>query len=110
MPKDEDQKIQEAVVRAEFAQQAAMNALTTTQVIGTILNSVLAMLQAKAILTRPDLERIFFESAASIDVMEPSNNSERTAQEQMRAIIVHVAKSFHIEIPPPGQTGMARKQ
>lgn len=109
MPKKRDRKSDEAVARAEFAQQAALNAATTAQTIGTILKSVLAMLQAKAILAPGDLKKIFSGAAASIDDMQPSNDNERTAQEHMRAIVVHIAKSFHIEIPPPGQTGMIRK-
>ena len=49
MPKDRDRKIEEAIVRAESAQQAALNALTMAQVLGSILESTLAMLQAKEV-------------------------------------------------------------
>jgi hypothetical protein len=38
-----------------------------------------------------------------------SNENERGAQQAMRATVVHIAKRFRIEIPPPGQTGMPRK-
>ena len=106
MPKDRDRKIQEALDRAAFAQQAALTALSSAQAIGTILESVLATLQAKAILGPDDLKRAFFGAAAAVDELKPSNNIERGAQEHMRAIVVRVAESLRIEIPPPGQTGV----
>ena len=104
MPKDRDRKIEEAIVRAESAQQAALNALTMAQVLGSILESTLAMLQAKEVVAP-----VFFGTAAAIDELKPSNENERGAQQAMRATVVHIAKRFRIEIPPPGQTGMPRK-
>jgi len=109
MPKDRDRKIEEAIVRAESAQQAALNALTIAQVLGSILESTLAMLQAKEVVAPDDLRQIFFGAAAAIDELKPSNENERGAQQAMRATVVHIAKRFRIEIPPPGQTGMPRK-
>ena len=109
MPKDRDRKIEEAIVRAESAQQAALNALTMAQVLGSILESTLAMLQAKEVVAPDDLRQIFFGAAAAIDELKPSNENERGAQQAMRATVVHIAKRFRIEIPPPGQTGMPRK-
>jgi enolase len=44
-----------------------------------------------------------------IDELKPSNENERGAQQAMRGTVVHIAKRFRIEIPPPGQTGMPRK-
>lgn len=102
MPKDRDRKIQEALDRAEFAQQAALNSLTTAQVLGSILELVIATLRAKAILTPEDLRQIFFGAAAEVDVLQPSNDHQRGAQEHMRQIVVNIAKSFHVEVPPPG--------
>jgi hypothetical protein len=55
MPKDRDRKIEEAIVRAESAQQAALNALTVAQVLGSILESTLAMLQTKEVAAPDDL-------------------------------------------------------
>ena len=54
MPKDRDRKIEEAIVRAESAQQAALNALTMAQVLGSILELTLAMLQAKEVVAPDD--------------------------------------------------------
>ena len=59
MPKDRDRKIEEAIVRAESAQQAALNALTMAQVLGSVLESTLAMLQAKEVVAPDDLRQIF---------------------------------------------------
>jgi hypothetical protein len=73
MPKDRDRKIEEAIVRAESAQQAALNALTMAQVLGSILESALAMLQAKEVVAPDDLRQIFFGGAAAIDELKPSN-------------------------------------
>ena len=106
---DRDRKIEEAIVRAESAQQAALNALTIAQVLGSILESTLAMLQAKEVVAPDDLRQIFFGAAAAIDELKPSNENERGAQQAMRVTVVHIAKRFRIEIPPPGQTGMPRK-
>ena len=80
MPKDRDRKIEEAIVRAESAQQAALNALTMAQVLGSILESTLAMLQAKEVVAPDDLRQIFFGAAAAIDELKPSNENERGAQ------------------------------
>jgi hypothetical protein len=109
MAKDRDRKIEEALARAEAAQRLALNASTTTQALGAILESTLAMLHAKNTLAQDDLRQVFFGAAASIDQMTPSNDLERGAQEHMRMIVVAVAKSHGIEIPPPGQTGMPRR-
>lgn len=109
MPKDRDRKIEEAIVRAESAQQAALNALTMAQVLGSILESTLAMLQAKEVLALNDLRQIFFGAAAAIDELKPSNENEHGAQQAMRATVTHIATRFRIEIPPPGQTGMPRR-
>ena len=109
MPKDKDRKIEEAVVRAESAQQAALNALTMAQVLGSILESTLAMLQAKEVVAPNDLRQIFFGAAAMIDELKPSNGNEHGAQQAMRATVAHIAKRFRIEIPPPGDTGMPRQ-
>ena len=109
MPKDRDRKIEEAIVRAESAQQAALNALTMAQVLGSVLESTLAMLQAKEVVAPDDLRQIFLGAAAAIDELKPSNENERGAQQAMRATVVHIAKRFRIEIPPSGQTGMPRK-
>ena len=79
------------------------------QVLGSILESTLAMLQAKEVVAPDDLRQIFFGAAAAIDELKPSNENERGAQQAMRATVVHIAKRFRIEIPPPGQTGMPRK-
>jgi len=109
MPKDRDRKIQEAIERAKFAQQAALTALTTAQALGTILESVLATLHAKTIIPPDDLKRVFLGAAAAVDDLKPSNDVERGAQEHMRQVVAQIAMSLHIEIPPPGQTGMPRK-
>ncbi|MGA9440908.1 MAG: hypothetical protein WBV76_22370, partial [Pseudolabrys sp.] len=92
MPKDRDRKIEEAIVRAESAQQAALNALTMAQVLGSILESTLAILQAKEVVAPDDLRQIFFGAAAAIDELKPSNENERGAQQAMRATVVHIAK------------------
>ena len=103
MPKDKDRKIEEAIVRAKSAQQAALNALTVAQVLGSILKSTLAMLQAKEVVAPNDLRQIFFGAAAM-----SSNGNEHGAQQAMRATVAHIAKRFRI-IPPPGDTGMPRQ-
>jgi hypothetical protein len=53
---------------------------------------------------------VFFVAAAMVDAIEVNSDLERNAQAAVRATICGVAGNAGIEIPPPGETGVLRKQ
>jgi hypothetical protein len=95
--------------RVNIAMAAATNAMTTANAFGALFQALIGTLRDNNILSQSKVGIVFRGAAAQIDAMQPQTDLQRTAQQQMREMVAHVARGSGIEIPPPGQTGMPRK-
>jgi hypothetical protein len=91
MPKDRDRKIEEAIVRAESAQQAALNALTMAQVLGSILESTLGLVVKIAPQTSQFKQRHLFSAAAALSAATAALATAATAAVALTATATSAA-------------------
>jgi hypothetical protein len=103
-------KVEEALARAKAAQELSAGVMTLVKAYGMMFEGLLNILKNSAVLTPSQIKGVFFVAAAMVDAIEVNSDLERNAQAAVRATICCVAGNAGIEIPPPGETGVLRKQ
>lgn len=103
--------VEDALKTAETAMRLAAEARSVVHVYGKMFEALLNILKNNAsVLTQSQVKGVFLVAATMIDAMTPTSGIEQTAQAGMREMLCRIAQNSGIEIPPPGQTGVLRKQ
>jgi len=100
----------EALERAKVAQTLAGNANTVVQAYGFLFEALLGTMKDNNLISPSQIKTVFYRAATMVDEIRPQNPLQETVCRGMREVISRVAKGSGIEVPPPGQTGMQRKQ
>jgi len=95
---------------ANCAKELAFVAMTTAQACVTLFGALVGTLRDQQKIAPSDIKVIFLGAAANIDSMPLETDFQRDAVRRMRAVIGAVASGFDVVLPPPGHTGMQRKQ
>ena len=103
-------KADDAIKYAEVAQQMAGSAQLTATVQGIMFESLITVLRDSNAISKDDIEHVFLVAAAVIDDSNPTSEAARQNVESMRNAVERVASAFGVTVPPPGQTGIPRKQ
>lgn len=95
---------------AFLAYQAAMNALSISQVHGMLFTALLDTLRGQQnVLPDAKLALIFHDVAARIDQATAPDSRTRELQKHMRIAVESVAKNLGVEIPPTDASGQQRR-
>lgn len=92
------------------AKGMALIAMTTAEGYATLIQSLIGTLRDQQIISPGQLKVIFLGAAAGIDATPSETEFQKDAKCRMRALVARIGKGFGVEIPPPGQTGIQRKQ
>jgi hypothetical protein len=95
---------------AKCAKELAFMSMTIALACETLFVALLGTLRDQQKITPLDIKVIFFGAAANIDAMPSESDFQIDAVRRMRALIERTAAGFDVDLPPPGETGMQRKQ
>ena len=103
-------KVDEATELATVAQQFAARALVTAQTQGIIFEALIGVLRDSGFMPQDAIARVFLGAAAVIDASDQSTAVSAETARSMRDLIARIARGSRVTLPPPGHTGIPRKQ
>lgn len=95
---------------AKRATELALIAMTTAEAYGTMFAALIGTLRDNKKITPSEIKVVFLAAAANVDASPAETVFQQDVSRRMRDLIVRVAASFRVDIPPPGQTGIQRIQ